>query len=194
MKIFRSGRFRFGLIFCLRVDSLTSWLAIPRMLPSGSYIRVLGVPVTPRTRPSLRHELKPGKTPINFDPKRCQQPWCRIHIYLQNYWITSLTSFTTHEMHSRRVASSPDHISRAPGSTFSPTSYSTPHRSCNRGRQRSEILPPLPRLTLDSYTSNSPRLLRMRTRKKEVGFRPFQRLCTWRSGYPDQTSMNQIPL
>jgi hypothetical protein len=90
-----------------------------------------------------------------------------------NCWITSSIFCTTQKMLLGVAASSQNRGSRVPEGTFSPVSISTTRRTCNHGKTRFQILPPLPRVTQHIYTLGSPRVLHPQMQKRVVGFQPF---------------------
>ena len=114
-----------------------------------------------------------------MDPPR-RELRCPIQISQQKRWITSSTTYTTHEMRSGTVASSPDHGSRAPENTFSPMSGSPPKRDCSHGRRHFQILQPLLPVTSKPCTLIALRSPRLQMRIRVGGSKVFLASSIWR--------------
>ena len=108
-----------------------------------------------------------------------QKPPCRTHSSPRRQSTTSLTCYTIHPRLSGIAASSPNHGSRAPECTSSPTSSSLRPKPSNRGKRRSRILPTPPHFTPSPYPSTVIGPWRRQTRKKMVGSEPFLASCGW---------------
>ena len=108
-------------------------------------------------------------------------PRCRVDTSLQNYWIASLTFYTTQETHSSNVPSFPSRGSRALASAFSPRSNFQPWRACNHGQPRFQIPPPPPPVTPGFYSLGAPWRLWLRMQKSGAGFKLSLALKFWTS-------------
>ena len=115
--------------------------------------------------------------------RRCEvsrKPRCRILTSRRKCWITSSTTYTTQKTHSGIATSSPNHGSRVPEDTFSPTSISAPYGSWNHGRRRSRIPRHLPHIRPELYLLAAPMPSQLQMRKQVVGSQVSLASCIWR--------------
>jgi hypothetical protein len=64
--------------------------------------------------------------------------------------------------------------------------------TCNHGKTRFQILPPLLRVTPHICSLDSPWVLRPQMQKRVVGFPPFLALCPFRSGIAAETANESL--